>query len=523
MKLQGKDKEGFVSLIGAGPGDQELFTLRGVKRLQEADVVIYDYLANEELLRYCKPECKRIYVGKKAGTHTFAQEDINELIAAHGREGKAVVRLKGGDPFLFGRGGEEVLYLAEAGIAFEVVPGITAGIAGPAYAGIPVTHRELSSSVAFITGHESSEKAESTIDWQGIAGGADTLVFYMGVKNLPTIMQKLKKYGKSGGTPVGVVRWGTYNVQTTITGTIDTITEEADRSGLKPPALIIVGEVVNLREKMRWFDARPLTGKRIVVTRSRTQASKLTAALQEKGADVIEFPTIEITPMEDYSGLDRALKELETYSWIIFTSVNGVRFFFERLIKVDMTGQRVRDVRRLGGIKLGVIGSATAEAVRGYGLVPDLVPSTFTSVGTIEAFKEHRIELAGQNILLPGSEISGAYIPENLREMGANVDVVPVYQNKKPQYTENNVESLFSSSPNLVTFTSSSTVKNLVEIFAGMGKRELVHSIRGASIGPMTSDAARELGVPVVLEAETHTIEGLVRAVEGYLTNEEST
>lgn len=512
MKSDNTGKAGFVSLVGAGPGDPGLFSLKGARRLEQADIVIYDYLANLKLLSYCRSGCERIYVGKKAGAHTLSQEEINRLILRHAEEGKRVVRLKGGDPFVFGRGGEEALYLAEAGIPFDVVPGVTAGIAAAAYAGIPVTHRELASSLAFVTGHESADKGEPSIDWKKTAGGADTLVFYMGVKNLTFITEQLQKYGRSGDTPAAIVRWGTFNSQKTVTGTVATIAAEAAAQNIKPPALIVVGPVVALRDSLRWFDNRPLSGKRIVVTRSRTQASKLSEVLEEKGAEVAEFPTIDILPLKDQSGLDSALGRIRSYSWIIFTSVNGVDLFFRRLHELGSSAGN--DARALAGIRFAVIGGATAETLRGYGVRPDLMPESFTSEGTVEAFQKEKIGLTGAKVLMPGSDISRDYIPVHLREMGADVEPVPVYRNVRPSYTPEEIEELFHPAPFLVTFTSSSTVANFVEIIEGQGRPDLLKTVRGVSIGPVTSGTAAELGVPIAAEAEIHTIDGLVAAVE---------
>ncbi len=508
---------GYVVLVGAGPGDVGLFTIRGTEVLNRADVVIYDYLANEKLLEYCRESCEKIYVGKKAGAHTLSQDGINDLIIEKARAGNSVVRLKGGDPFVFGRGGEEALALREAGIEFEVVPGITAGVAAPAYAGIPVTHRKIAASVAFITGHEAEDKPESTIDWKGLANGADTLVFYMGVKNLPLIVQNLMTYGRAPETPVALIRWGCTPRQETITGTLDTIVEKSEKQGFKPPAVIMVGKVVGLRDTLRWFDKRPLFGKNIIVTRSRTQASKLTEALRAEGAGVEEFPTIEIQKMEDLTDLDREVGRLGSFSWIVFTSVNGVEIFFNRLYALS------RDARHLSGVKVAVIGEATAEIVRDYGIDPDLVPERFTSEGTIEAFKEMRGAVAGAKVLIPGSEIARDYLPTHLTEMGAEVVQIPVYRNLKPHYTREQVEAVLSfsgaiSSPvsGLVTFTSSSTVKNFVDILAEHGIQDRIKEIQGASIGPITTETARKFCVPILLEAETHTIPGLVEAIKTY-------
>ena len=513
---------GHVALVGAGPGDVGLFTIRGTEVLKTADVVIYDYLANEKLLEYCSESCEKIYVGKKAGAHTLSQDGINDLIVEKARAGNAVVRLKGGDPFVFGRGGEEALALQKADIDFEIVPGITAGVAAPAYAGIPVTHRKVAASVAFITGHEAEDKPESTMDWKGLANGADTLVFYMGVKNLPLIAQNLMTYGKAPDTPVALIRWGCTPRQETITGTLDTISQESEKQNFKPPAVILIGNVVELRNTLRWFDDRPLFGRKIVVTRSRTQASKLTEALRAEGAGVEEFPTIEIRKMDDLSPLDREMTKLDTFTWIVFTSVNGVEIFFDRLYALS------RDSRYLAGVKIAVIGEATAEKVRGYGIDPDLVPERFTSEGTVEAFNRIRGEVEAAKVLLPGSEIARDYIPKHLTDMGAEIVQVPIYRNLKPNYTREQVEAIVPVGPrgrlpqpsqlppDLVTFTSSSTVENLAGILEEHGLQDRIKEIRGASIGPITTETARRLGVPILLEAETHTIPGLVKAIKTY-------
>ncbi len=501
--MNNKTNRGMVYLVGAGPGDEGLLTLRGAEYLQSAHVVVYDYLCNEALLKMAHNDAEIIYVGKQAAAHTLSQEEINQLLIDKAKEGKNVIRMKGGDPFVFGRGGEEALALVESGIEFEVVPGITAGIAASAYAGIPFTHRGVATTAGFVTGHEMAGKEKSDIDWDKISG-LGTLVFYMGVKNLPVIVEKLKKTGRKGSTPVALVRWGTRSNQQTVTGTLDSIVGEVDNVQLKPPALIIVGEVVNLRSKLQWFDNKPLFGKRIVVTRSRTQASFLCEKLKRAGADVLELPTIDILPLSDQSLIDQEINELEKYDWMVFTSVNSVDIFMERLFNSG------RDVRSLYLLKLAVIGNETAKVLKSYGLVADLMPGRFTSFAVVDEFKKIQCTLNRKNVLIPGSLIAGDVIPEGLKEMGADVHTVAIYENRLPQYRVEQIDKIFQKTPDLVTFSSSSTVNHLVEILESLGRMEYVKAIKGASIGPITTETAVERGIELALEAKEHTINGLV-------------
>ncbi|MCK5200298.1 MAG: uroporphyrinogen-III C-methyltransferase, partial [Spirochaetales bacterium] len=382
--------KGKVYLIGAGPGDIGLLTIRGAEYLSSADVVIYDYLSNDLLLSMARNDSEQIYVGKKASNHTLAQEDINSLLVKKAREGKSVARLKGGDPYVFGRGGEEALALSDAGIEFEVVPGITAGIAAAAYAGIPFTHRGITSTAGFITGHEMDGKDESGIDWRSIAG-LGTLVFYMGVRNLPVIVSNLKKEGRSGSTPAAIVQWGTMTSQRSAEGTLDTIVDVVKKENISTPALIIIVDVVRLRSRLNWFEKKPLFGKKIIVTRSRAQASGLSKELRELGAEVIEFPTIEISLIPDNSNLDRAIDSISVYSWIIFTSVNSVDIFFKKVMSK-------KDVRILAGIKIAVIGSATAMSLSEYGIKADIIPEQFTSEGILKELESNKVELKGKKV-----------------------------------------------------------------------------------------------------------------------------
>ena len=507
-------KKGKVFLIGAGPGDEGLFTLKGVECLRRADVVIFDYLANEQLLDYCPEKCERIYVGKKAGSHTLTQDGINTLMVELAGKGRIVARLKGGDPFIFGRGGEEALELARNGIDFEIVPGITAATAVAAYAGIPLTHRRLSSSVALITGHQASDKTESSVDWQKVSHGADTLVIYMGVNNLASIVSELQRGGKPGTTPVALIRWGTTSTQQTLTGTLENILEVVEGNDFKPPGLIIVGEVVSLREEIQWFENRPLLGKRIIVTRSRKQASILSHTLKELGAGVVEFPTIDIRPKADLSGLDRVFKDLGSFDWIVFTSTNGVQIFFERLFDAGY------DSRALSGIRIAVIGSETGAAVGSYGISPDLVPESFTSEAVVGAFKALKADYTGERILLPGSEIAREHIPKELSAMGAEVLCIPIYTNSRPDYSGDYLDEVFGETHDLVTFTSSSTVSNLVDILIHGGREKYIKKLRGASIGPVTSGTAAELEVPILVEANQHTIAGLSESILNFFKRE---
>ncbi|MBF0259235.1 MAG: uroporphyrinogen-III C-methyltransferase, partial [Desulfamplus sp.] len=356
-------QKGKVYLIGAGPGDPGLITVRGMECIKKADVVVYDYLAAPALLKYARKDAQIIYVGKKGGDHTMSQDKISELLADKGRMGLVVARLKGGDPFIFGRGGEEAEALIEAGVDFEVVPGVTSAIAASAYAGIPLTHRDYTSSVSLITGHEDPLKDETNINWDSLAKSGSTLVFFMGVKNLPNIRDNLVKNGKSPDTPVALIRWGTTPEQQTVTGTLSNIVEKVAEAKLKPPAIIVVGEVVSLREKMQWFEKRPFHGKRIVVTRARAQSSGLIATLTELGATCIEIPTIKVVPPSDNTPLEKAIANIKNYDWIVFTSVNGVKFFFDTLFKIG------RDVRDMGHLKCACIGPVTKEELFTHGIV----------------------------------------------------------------------------------------------------------------------------------------------------------
>jgi uroporphyrinogen III methyltransferase/synthase len=499
-------RNGLVYLIGAGPGDPGLITVKGLECVSKASVVIYDYLAAPALLKYARRDAELIYVGKKGGDHTLSQEGINALIVEKAREGHTVARLKGGDPFVFGRGGEEAEELIEAGIPFEIVPGVTSAIAAPAYAGIPLTHRKHTATVAFVTGHEDPTKEASTIDWAALAKGIGTLVFFMGVKNLPQIARRLVEHGRPADTPAALIRWGTTPRQQTVSGTLANIVQRAEEAGIKAPAIIVVGEVVSLRQTMRWFDKRPLLGKRIVVTRARTQASDLVQRLSDLGAECLEFPTIRVEPPPDWSHLDRALARINEYRWLIFTSVNGVAFFFKRLFELG------KDVRMLGHLQTAVIGPATADKLMDFGFKSDIIPESYRAEAVVAAFEKE--DVVGQKIMLPRAAEARPILPKELRAMGAAVDDITVYCTRPvSDHKDRLIELLEADAIDMITFTSSSTVSNFKSLLPEGRFQELVKSATIASIGPITSETAANLGFKVHLTAETFTIDGLVEAI----------
>ncbi len=504
-----KAEKGKVYLVGAGPGDPGLITVKGMECIETADVIIYDYLASPILLRRVPDKAEVIYVGKKGGNHTLSQEKINTLIAEKAKEGLMVVRLKGGDPFIFGRGGEEAEVLIRAGIPFEIVPGVTSAIAAPAYAGIPLTHRKYTSTLAFVTGHEEPGKKDSSIDWEALAKGVGTIVFLMGVKNLSQITGKLLENGRPQDTPVALVRWGTTARQVTVTGTLNNIEDRVKKAGIKAPAVIVVGEVVSLRETMRWFEDRPLMGKRIVVTRARQQASELVDRLSALGAECLECPTIETAPPDDYSPLDSAIENTAEYEWIVFTSVNGVDFFFNRLF------EKGKDTRCLGGLKTASIGPATEKRLLEFGIKSDIVPESYRAEAVVEAFK--RIDVKGKKILLPRAKEARPVLPVELTKMGARVDEIIAYvTNEVRDSAAQLCESLEKEEVDLVTFTSSSTVRNFQTLLPRGKQGALMNKVVVASIGPITSDTAKELGFTVDITAESYTIKGLCEAIVAY-------
>ena len=501
-----------VFLVGAGPGDPGLITVKGKQCIKDADVIIYDYLASPALLKHAPPSAELIYVGKKGGDHTLSQDEINSLIVAKAGSGGVITRLKGGDPFIFGRGGEEAEVLLEAGISFEIVPGVTSAIAAAAYAGIPLTHRELTSTLAFVTGHEDPTKKETRINWSSLATGIGTLVFFMGVKNLSNITKSLIDHGKSADTPVALIRWGTTARQKTVTGTLGTITENARAAGLKAPAIIVVGDVVKLRQSLKWFEDRPLLGKRIVVTRARQQASDLVSLLSDLGAECLEYPTIEIMAPADPEPLRKAIANLSAYDWIVFTSVNGVGYFFNELFAAG------KDVRALGHLKTAAIGPATASRLMDFGLTSDIVPETYRAESVVAAFKKE--QLKNKQILLPRAKEARPILPVELTKMGAAVSEVPAYETlKTTENSANLVEQLKGKRIDIITFTSSSTVKNFKALLPEKDFTALMQGVAIASIGPITTDTAMKLGIEVHTTAKSYTIPGLVEAILQYCQN----
>lgn len=501
--------KGIVYLVGAGPGDPGLITVKGLNCIRKADVLVYDRLASPRLLSHARPEAERIYVGKSPDRHAMVQEDINQLLVDKAKEGKVVTRLKGGDPFVFGRGGEEAELLVENGITFEIVPGITSAISVPAYAGIPVTHRGYTSTFAIVTGNEDPTKDDSSIAWDKIATGAGTLIFLMGMGNLPGICARLVEYGRDPETPVALIRWGTRPEQRTLTGTLSNIITKAQEAQFKNPAIIIVGEVVTLRDKLAWFENRPLFGKRIIVTRSREQASVLSSALEALGGEAWEFPTIQIAPPEDYADLDKAINDVRSYRWVIFTSVNGVKMFFARMRKNN------KDIRDLSDIRLCAIGPRTREELEMRGLIVDYVPGEYRAEEIVAGLQGK--VLPGDRVLLPRADIARKLLSKALEEMGAMVNDVVAYRTILGDEDAASIkEALTAGEVHVVTFTSSSTVRNFVKLVGETGLQQLLDNVVVASIGPITSKTAKELGLHVDVEAKEYTIDGLVKAIKEY-------
>lgn len=485
---------GKVYLVGAGPGDPGLITVRGLDVLRSADVILYDHLAPVSLLDSARPDAQSIYVGKKRADHFLSQEEINALLVEHATAGATVVRLKGGDPFIFGRGGEEGEALHAAGVAFEVVPGVTSAVGAAAYAGIPLTHRSKTTAITFVTGHDVDR-----IDWTKI-GHTETLVIFMGLMTFGTIAERLIAGGRSADTPAAAIRWSTRPDQQTIVGTIADLSQRVAEAELKPPALVIVGEVVALREELNWFERLPLFGRRIVLTRTEEQAAESAEKLRRLGGDVVVAPTIEIEDPSSWEPIDRAIEELETYDWLVFTSRNGVSRFLDRL------DSSTRDLRAICG-KLAAIGPATADALRAVRLKVDCVPVNFVAESLLEAFDD---DLTGKRILIPRAEVARAVLPDELRRRGAHVEVAPVYQTVVPDGAVLR-EELERKAADWITFTSSSTVRHCVET-VGI---EALRGVRIASIGPITSQTLRDCGLEPTVEAEPHTMDGLIAAVVG--------
>lgn len=505
-----KPHPGTVYLIGAGPGDPGLMTLRGLELIRRADCIVYDYLANEAFLQEAAPQAEIIYVGKKGGDHTLPQRDINQLLVDKARQGHTIVRLKGGDPYIFGRGGEEAQELVRHGIPFEVVPGVTSAIAVPAYAGIPLTHRQHASLVSFITGHEDPTKPESAIPWEVLAKSPGTLVFLMGVKNLADICRELQSRGKAPATPAAVIHRGTTPAQRTVAGTLMDIAEKVQAAGLSPPAILVVGSVVELRPELNWFETRPLWGKRILVTRSRHQASAFVKLLTEYGATCLEAPTIEIQPPDDgYAALDEALRNLDRYHWVVFTSPNGVEAFFQRLFTNG------RDVRSLGECKLAAIGAATAQALRENGLVADVVPTDFRAEGLAASLGP--LIHPGHLILLPRAQEAREILPQELAQRGAVVHVAPSYKTVPPASLPPATQAALDKGDiDVLTFASSSTVTNFARLVGRERFKELAARSVVAAIGPVTAQTLEKFGLKAQIQPQTYTIPALTAAIVAY-------
>ncbi len=496
-----------VYLIGAGPGDPGLLTVKGKACIETADVVIYDYLASEALLSLARPDAEKIYVGKIAGNHALPQDEINALLVTKGQEGKIVARLKGGDPYIFGRGGEEADALVKAGVPFEEIPGITSVIAGPAYAGIPLTHRSYASSATIITGHEDPTKPESVHNWDALAKSASTLVFVMGMKNLPSISNNLIAAGMAPDTPAALVMWATTPKHRSLVATLADLPQKAVENGFSNPSIIVVGKVCSLHERFNWFEQRPLLGRTVVVTRAREQASGMANQLETLGAEVLQFPTIKINPLADMTAVDHAVRCVAEYDWIAFTSVNGVRVFFERL---EACGY---DSRALAGVKIAAIGSATAEALHTYGLVADFVPERFVAESVVEGMIA--LGMAGKKVLIPRALQAREVLPEELRKVGAEVDVLAVYETLPAAEGREDVwKRIAEKTLDCITFGSSSTVDNFFAQIPPELCRE--HGVTFACIGPVTADTLRTYGFIPSIQPERYTIPAMVEAIQQY-------
>ena len=504
-------RAGKVSLIGAGPGDPGLLTIKGREALERADVVVYDRLAHPSLLDYAPPSAERIFAGKARGQQELTQDGINALLVEKALAGLRVARLKGGDPFVFGRGGEEALALARSGIPFEVVPGVSSAIAAPAYAGIPVTHRGIATGFTVVSGSEDPSKPESTVRWEelarSLAAHGGTLMTLMGWASIEKILEALQRAGLSADTPVALVQWGTWSRQRTVTGTLATAAEKGRAAGLAAPVVAVIGEVVNLRDELAWFDNRPLFGKRVLVTRSRTQASRMCELLEDAGAVAVELPAIAIAPPENYAPLDEAVSRLSEFGWVIFASANAVDSVFERL------DAQALDARAFGPARVGAIGPATASALERRGIRPDFIPSRSISSAALEELSKY--EWTGVPVLLPAADIGRDELADGLSRLGGNVERVTAYRTITPPDAAQRARDAFTEGIDIVTFTSSSTVRNLLGLLeedSGPGREALSGSLI-ACIGPVTAGTARGLGLRVDIEADEHTVDGLAEAL----------
>jgi uroporphyrinogen III methyltransferase/synthase len=498
---------GRCFLVGAGPGDLGLVTLRAKECIERAEVIVYDYLCNPEMLRWAPEKAELIFAGKKAGAHTMTQDEINALIVEKTREGKNVVRLKGGDPFLFGRGGEEAQALAAAGLSFVIVPGVSSAIAGPAYAGIPVTHRGKNSHVTFFTGHEDPEKSESAIDFSALAKLGGTQVMLMGVERIGAIAREMMANGMRNDLPVALIRWATTGRQETLVGGLENIAERVTDAGFAAPAIAVFGDVVTLREELNWFEDRPLSGRRIVVTRTRVQAGVLTEQLRALGADVIELPTIRIEPPTDLRAFAELVQDAHAYDWIVFTSVNGVNAFFDLFYKL------YDDAREIGGARIAALGPATAQRIKDFRMHVDLQPAEFVAESLAREFRKQG-GVENLRILMARAERARDLLPKELSALGAIVDEGFAYRTVPETRDDSGARRrLLEEGADLITFTSSSTVENFLALGLPWPAKMQV-----ASIGPITSKTARDGGLEVAIEARRHDIPGLVEAIRKFFS-----
>lgn len=503
-------KRGKVYLVGAGPGDPGLLTVRGAELLARAEVVVYDALVQPSLIKLAPQGAELLYAGKRSKDHSIPQDQLNQLLVKQAQAGKCVVRLKGGDPYVFGRGGEEAMELAEAGVDFEVVPGISSAVAAACYAGIPITHRDHCSSFLVITGHEEPGKKKEGIDWPAIARAPGTKVILMGVERIREIADTLMENGLAKTEPAAMVRWGTTGKQATLVSTLGSIADEVDRTGFKSPAIAIIGSVVSLRAQLNWFERRPLFGKRIVVTRTRQQASQLSVRLRELGAEVLEIPTIRIEPPKEKMALVEALSELSCYEWLVFTSPNGVTAFFDYFFK------SFEDIRALGGTRIAAVGPATAAKLKDLHLRVDVMPEEYVAAKVASALQSDG-SVENLKILLLRAEVANRELPKKLEEMGAIVDDVPVYRTVPETEDLHGVAADFrETGADWITFTSSSTVEHFNARFDLLELKKSRPGVRFLSIGPETSKAIQTLGLQPDLEARTHNIDGMIEALANW-------
>ena len=495
-------------LVGAGPGDTGLLTMRGAELLASADVVVCDALVNPDLLNLAPGNAEIVFAGKRSNLHAIPQDELNELLVEHAKADRFVVRLKGGDPFLFGRGGEEVERLAASGIPFEVVPGVTSISAVPAYAGIPTTHREHCSSITILTGHEQPDKPDSTIDWEHVARESGTKIILMGIERLRSITERLRENGLADDTPAALVRWGTTSQQQTLSGTLVDIADKAEQVKFDAPAIIIFGSVVNLRDNLNWFERRPLFGRRIIITRSREQSGQLASSLAELGAEILEIPVIKIVLPDDMRPLKDAILGIANYDWLVFTSPNGVEHFFKWFFKT------YGDIRAIGGCQIAAIGSSTANRLKSLHLKIDLMPDEYTALGVAGAFQQHQ-SIENLNLCLLRAQVANPELPKVINEMGGIVDDIPVYKTVLEIGDRNNAAArLAEDGADLITFTSGSTVANFHARF-DLLKTVEQYGLQVVSIGPETTRTLKKLGVEPTAEASNHNIDGMIEAILG--------